>query len=165
MEVLVHHIFLCTFHSIEKEECIPVGCVQSAAVAISPGMHAPRHACPPVMHAPSPPCMIPLPHMPPCHACLPPHTLSPHTHPHTLPCHACHPLPRMPHPCHACPPLCTPALPHTIPHHVCPPAIHAPHHACPPRTEFLTHASENVAFPQLRLRTVIKIFTWCISLV
>ena len=41
-----------------KQECIPVGCVPSAAVAVSPAMHTPlpcmppRHARPP---APPPP--------------------------------------------------------------------------------------------------------------
>ena len=45
----------------EKQECIPVGCVPSAAVAVSPAMHAPRHvtphhACTPATHTP-------------CHAC------------------------------------------------------------------------------------------------
>ena len=49
-----------------------------------------------------------------------------------------------------------------------PPATHAPHHTCPlpcpsPTmhaatlwTEFLTHACENITFPQLLLRTVIN---------
>ena len=36
-----------------------------------------------------------------------------------------------------------------------PPATHAPlHHARPPWTEFVTHACENITFPQLLLRTV-----------
>ena len=52
-----------------KQESIPVGCVSSTAVAISPATHA--HS--PAMHAP---CHAhPLPHMPP--------TM------HTHPCHAC----------------------------------------------------------------------------
>ena len=29
-----------------KQECIPVGCIPSAAVAVSPTTHAPHHACP-----------------------------------------------------------------------------------------------------------------------
>ena len=37
-----------------KQECIPVGCVPPAAVAISPAMHAPlpHRACSPATHAP-----------------------------------------------------------------------------------------------------------------
>ena len=58
-----------------QQECIPVGCVPSAAVAISPATYAwPL------------PCMPPLPYMPPA---IP------------APC-GTHPLPRMP-PCHAHP--------------------------------------------------------------
>ena len=83
-----------------KQECIPVGCVPSAAVAVSPTMHAPlphthppaTHAPPPAMHAPyqacptamHAPCYVP----PAMHApqpCTPPapcmHAPLPHTHP------------------------------------------------------------------------------------
>ena len=70
--------------SFFEEECIPVGCVPSAAVAVSPVTHAP----PPTHHT------HPLPHMPPPH--------------HACPlCHAHLPLPQMPPPfaTHA-PPLC-----------------------------------------------------------
>ena len=103
-----------------------------------------------------------------CHA-YPPHIASAtHAPPH---CHACHP-------CHACPPL--PCLPPPTMHiplpHMPPPAMYTslpcmpPYHACPsatpplpctphmptdpmhasPRTEFLTHASENITLAQLR---------------
>ena len=50
--------------------------------------------------------------------------------------------------CHACPPL----------HHTCPPfTTHAPPFAAhAPQTEFLTHACENITFPQLLLRAVNK---------
>ena len=42
-----------------KQECIPVGCVPSAAVAISPTIHTPCYAhpllcTPPATHAPPP---------------------------------------------------------------------------------------------------------------
>ena len=101
-----------------------------------PVMHTPCHACP-HMHAPHhafPPLHTPLP-------CMPPATHAPN---HTCPHHA-HPLPHMPPTMHA-------------PH-----AMHAPCQACPlpcmppchAGTVFLTHASENITFPQLRLRTVI----------
>ena len=36
-----------------KQECIPVGCVLSAALAVSPATHAPCHACQ-LHHATSP---------------------------------------------------------------------------------------------------------------
>ena len=103
-----------------------------------------------------------------CHACpLPcvPPVMHATTH---APCHAC-PLPCMPRvmhplpcisPCHTCPLACT------HPCHTCPwlahtPATHAPLPQCPlpctppppcmppPRTEFLTHACENITLPQL----------------
>ena len=68
-----------------KQECIPVGCVPSAGVAVSPVTHAllphmpSHHACPPAMHAPyhahPPPCMPPFAthtpfamHAPLCHS-------------------------------------------------------------------------------------------------
>ena len=92
-----------------KQECIPVGCIPPAAVAISPAMHGPtRHT--PTMHAP--PCTpltmhaphhaYPLPHMPPAM-----HTPTTHTAGRTCP------LPCMPLTMHA-------PLPHT------PPAMHTP---------------------------------------
>ena len=73
------------------QECIPVGCVPSAAVAISPATHTP-----PAMHAPCHAC--PLPHMPPYHTHPPVMHALCHTHLPTM--HA--PLPHTP-PCHACP--------------------------------------------------------------
>ena len=112
-----------------KQECIPVGCVPSTAVAVPPATHAPLpHIAPlPCM---SPPCTPPPTHAPPpaMHAPLP----------HTHPCHAC-PLSSTP-PCHAHP------LPHTSPCYACP----------PPRTEFLAHACESIALPQLPLQMVMK---------
>ena len=80
---IYHFDLACEGHqNTPKQECIPVGCVASAAVAVSPGMHAPT------THAP-------LPCTPPCHA-------HPY-HAHPLPCtpHACPPathatLPRTP---------------------------------------------------------------------
>ena len=70
--------------------------------------------------------------------------------------------------CHACPPPTThtPAM-HTPPGHTCPPAMHAatthplPHMPplpCtpPPTVDRMTDACENITFPQLLLRTVIK---------
>ena len=89
-----------------EQECIPVGCILHAAVAISPSMHAPTT---PAMHTT-------------CHAC-------------PLPCtppamHA--PLPRTPPTmhttCHACPLPCTPPAMHTT-CHACPPATHTTYHA------------------------------------
>ena len=60
------------------QECIPVGCVPSAAVAVSPATSTPLCcACPPTMHAP-------------CHACPLPYMLPPTVHA---------PLPCMPPPC------------------------------------------------------------------
>ena len=76
-----------------QQECIPVGCVPSAAVAVSYHAH-------------------PLPHMPPA--------------------------------MHA-PPLCMP------PSYACPQTTHGPPW---PWTEFLTHARENITFPQLLLQKV-----------
>ena len=72
-----------------KQECIPVGCVPSTAVAVSPATHAR-----PAMHAPH----------------------------------------------HTCPLTC----------------LSLAMHAAPLLTEFLTHACENITFPQLLLRTVIN---------
>ena len=79
--VLCMHRILCETRSQQK-------CIPSAAVAISPAMHAPS---PSAMHAPCHAC--PMPCTLPCHACPPPCT---------LPCHAC-PMPCT-HPCHAPPP-------------------------------------------------------------
>ena len=57
-----------------KQECIPVGCVPSAAVAVSPATHTPCYACP----SATPP---PMPHMRPCHAHPLPHTPAMHVPP------------------------------------------------------------------------------------
>ena len=57
-----------------ERECIPVGCVPSAAVAISPAMH------PPAMHAPCHARKPPAMHTP-CHGC--PSTMHAPHHPHT----------------------------------------------------------------------------------
>ena len=99
-----------------KQECIPVGCVLSAAVAVSPAMHAPHHACPLPHTLPCHAC--PLPHMPHCHACPPCHAHPPAMH---TPCHTCPPA--MHTPCHTCPLPCMPPAMHT-PCHACPPAMH-----------------------------------------
>ena len=78
-----------------RQECIPVGCVPSAAVAVSP----PR--TPPTMH-------IPLPCMSPCHAHSPCHAQTPHAFPPAMHAPTTHapamhaPLPCTP-PCHAHP--------------------------------------------------------------
>ena len=83
--------------------------------------HTPHHASP-TTHAPSV-RHAPLPHMPPCHACVPPPCMPPVTH---APCHTC-PLSCIP-PCHACPPTMHPPLPCMPPLtcHTCPPC-----HTCP----------------------------------
>ena len=70
-------------NKLKEQECIPVGCVPPAAIAVSPATHAPCHACspatysPPTMHAPLPcmsPChACPLPWMPPCDSLPLPH--------------------------------------------------------------------------------------------
>ena len=54
-----HQNFVSQSIDIQKQECIPVGCVPSAAVAISPAMHAPPNtrplSCmPPAIHVPPP---------------------------------------------------------------------------------------------------------------
>ena len=124
------------------QECIPVGWVPPTHwlyLIVSP-MHVPLPCMPPCHACPPLPCM---PH-PPCHTCPAMHA----------PCHA-HPLPCMP-PNHACPPCHACPLPCRLPRHAYPPAMHAPCQACPPArhappwTEFLTHASENITLPQLR---------------
>ena len=137
-----------------KQECIPVGCVPSAAVAVSHDTHGtPQfHACPhchthhlpcmpSTMHALLP-CMPLLPCSPQCHRCpLPCMTMLPPT------CHAwpCHAQPSATHaPCHACPPTMH------APHHACPchvwsPLPHThPCHACPP--PLWTDTCENITF-------------------
>ena len=108
------YVKVCTVIFKEQQECIPVGCVPSTAVAISPAMYTcpPCHARPlshmppsamhvsamhtSIMHAPLP-CTpsslhVPLPRMPPAmHAPSATHT--------TLPCMPSHhvwPLPHMP---------------------------------------------------------------------
>ena len=65
----------------------------------------------------------PLPRMPPCHACPPPHLPAMHA-----PCHACPPPPTM----HTPPPPCMPLAMHA-PLPCAPPCLHTPLcHACPP---------------------------------
>ena len=85
-----------------------------------------------------------------CHACpLPCTPPVMHTPP---PCTSLPHIPPQPHTppaMHA--PLQCPSLPHT------PPAIHAPTMYTPLWTEFLTHACENITFPQLLLWTVITL--------
>ena len=136
-------------------------------------MHATSHACPqaytpPAMHTPSlpdpqpctPPAVhIPPPHIPPSHAC--PQPCMPqamHTPSHACP-QPCTPPPATPTPSHACHPkaMHTPSHAHPKPCMPPPPATHSPltMHA-PPTVNRMTHASENITFPQLRLRAVIK---------
>ena len=119
------HIHRYVHHSIDrlnkiiflKQECIPVGCVPSAAVAVSPAMHAPMPCMtpsplphiPPATHSPChAPChAFPLPWTPLCHAHTPamhaPMPCTPLALPHIPPAMDT-PLPCMP-PCHTCPPL------------------------------------------------------------
>ena len=95
------------FHVEQKnwpQECIPVGHVLSAALAVSPPMHTPP---PPATNAP-------------CHAC------PPATHPHhACACHAFSTL------CHACPflPHMPPAT-HILLRHACPLWTDFLTHAC-----------------------------------
>ena len=132
----VENINHCNFPNlIVKQECIPVGYVPSAAVAVTPAMQAPCHAHPP-------------PHMPP-----------PTMH---APCHACPPALHTPHPCQAYPPA-THAPSHAcLPCHTCP-SHHTPtpNHACPlpcytcppyyalPPVNRITDVCENITLPQL----------------
>ena len=82
-----------------KQECIPVGCVLPAAVAISPATHTPLcHACPPS------PCMPPSPNMPPFTMHAPLTMNSPFTT-HAPLCHTHPPSPCMTPLCHAHPPV------------------------------------------------------------
>ena len=72
----------------------------------------------------------------------------------TRPSHRHAPLGRLPHP---------PRMPGgwvCMPHAggACVPGGHA-WHARPPQTEFLTHACENITFPQLLLRAVIMLYS------
>ena len=121
-----------------RQECIPVGCVPSAAVAVSPAT-PPHHVCPLPL-----PCMPLLPcTTPPRHTSPDTHALLPCTPPamHTPTTHALHHawIPAMHASCHACP------LPHTPSHHTCLPPV-----------DRMTDACENITFPQLLLRTVIS---------
>ena len=125
--------FICK----HKQGCIPVGRILPTAIAVSPAMHTPCHACPlpcmPPWHAHPPATHAPLPCTSPCHAC--PH----HTCP--LPCIS----PAMYSPCHACPPAMHAPLPCMPPHHACslpcmPPTMHVPCHTCPPATHTPCHA-------------------------
>ena len=121
----------------------------------APATHAPHHACPLAMHAP---CHAqPLPCMPPAmHATLP--CTSPH--------HACL-LPCMPPPATHASLLCTPPATHTplpcMPPATHTPTTHTPLPCMPPPlwTEFLTHACENITFPQLLLRTIKSVQPTC----
>ena len=97
-----------------QQECIPVGCVRSAAVTISPATHAPCHTCPRCHAHPLPRMLL--------SQCMPPFTTRT-------------PL------CHTCPSFAM---------HIPLFTIHAPLW-----TEFLTHACENITFPQLLLLMVI----------
>ena len=104
---------------------MPVGCVPSTSVAVSPACMPPCHAHPPATHTT------------PCHACpLPMYTP-------TL-CHA-HPLHYAYHLCHACP--------HPLPHTPLF-AMHIPLcHTCPPVNR-ITDRCKNITFLQFRLRVV-----------
>ena len=110
-----------------QQECILVGCVPSAAVAVSPATHT--------------------------HPTLPRMRLQTCTHP----CHACPPTtptavpPVMPTAMHAAYHTCPP--PHTSPPATRPsPATHVPCHVWPQWTEWLTDTCKNITFPQLLLR-------------
>ena len=100
------------------------------STVVSPATHTPCHACPSSPRIPSPFTM-----QAPLH--------------HTCPlCHTCPPLPCIP------PSPCIPPLPHR------PPSPH-PHFAMHPpftthRMDRMTDACENITFPELLLRTVIK---------
>ena len=96
------------------QECIPVGHVPHASVAVSAACKPPCHACPPAMHAPQP-------HMLPCHACPFPHHACPLTmytplrHAHTPTMHTPLSSPGMPPPqtegmIHACENITFPQL-------------------------------------------------------
>ena len=91
----------------------------------------------------------------------------PPTPPHPVPTtHA--PLPCM-SPCHTWPPSpCTPPTLHASLPHMPPPHTHPATHPLPhmpaPWTEWLTDRCKNIAFPQLRLREVMKqTFYQCIA--
>ena len=75
-EFFVEHMNRGRTESLLEQECIPVGCVPSAAVAGSLAMHRP----PPPRHT----------RLLPCHACM----VAPPRHTHPLPCTPS---------CHACP--------------------------------------------------------------
>ena len=94
----------------------------------------------------------PLPHIPLCNACPLPLLCTPATmHAPTMNTPATH-GPVMHAPCHACPTLpCMPPTMHPL-QHTCPPPHMLPPHPyhthTPLWTEFLTHACENITFPQ-----------------
>ena len=106
--------------SQRQQECILVGCILPAAIAVFPATHTPScHTCPSATHAPPSCHACPLPRSPPTmHVPGYTHLALLHT-----PCYACHPATHAPSPCHACP---------------------------PPWTEFLTKACENITLPQPR---------------
>ena len=112
------------------QECIPVGSIQSVAVAGSPAMHTATTHAPTAVHTPPN-------HVCPCNACplpcMSPFTTHAPLTMHTLLHHTCPPLPYMP------PPLC----------HACPPSPHMPPLPCGQ-----TDACEDNTFAQLLLRTV-----------
>ena len=123
-----------------KREYIPVGCVLSTTVAVSPAMHAPCHTCPPGMHASLP--HIPQPHTPPLFAKDAP------LH-HTCPLHyACLPIsPHMP-PFTTHAPLhyaCLPLSPHMAPFtmHAAPPPTPHPPNISTPSPQFSKFLSQN----------------------
>ena len=114
-----------------EQECIPVGCIPTAAVAAFPVTHAPHHKCCPLHHT-CPPFTM---HVPLCHACpLATHTPTfPHTHPFTT---------------H------TPS-PHTPLHHICPPAMLAMHAPQANRTpKACTHPPVNRMTCQTGVKTL-----------
>ena len=96
---------------INKQECIPVGCVLSAAVTVFSCHAPPPTHTPTAMHAPCHTCHL---------SCMPPPYMPPAMHTLPLPC-----MSPSPH---------TLLVTHTPPHHACPfLATHAPfHHTCPP---------------------------------
>ena len=88
-----------------QQECIPIGCVPTASVAVfpactPPSMHGPFHTCPPSHTCPPQPHMPPTTHAPlAMHVSPQPHmSLAMHApyHSHHMPCTppATHPLPR-----------------------------------------------------------------------
>ena len=122
-----------------KQECIPVGCVPPAAVAVSPAMYAPCHACPPCHTCPLCHAHLPAMHVPlTMHASFSPDTPLFATH---APFH------------HACPSFAMHApLYHVSPiHHACPPLPHMPPYHTGPL--FATHAPLTMHAPPVNRMT------------